>query len=202
MFIIYAIKIYTMLLKILWNIPDKRRAEWKMYDLKYVLFFSILAILSWATSYRKIRTFIFTNFQLLKTHFWIKWKWAPSYSTIRNVIHSVDSVGLEQASRKYAKEIWYTIEEWIWHICLDWKTVKGSYDNMEDQKAIQVFSAFLAREKIILASKEICWEKTNEIPIARKLIEELWIENAIFTADAMHCQKETVETVKKNDEIC
>ncbi len=39
-------------------IPDHRRAQGRRYRLEHVLLFSILAILSDATSYRKIQRFI------------------------------------------------------------------------------------------------------------------------------------------------
>lgn len=40
--------------------------------------------------------------------------------------------------------------------------------------------------------------KSNEIPAVRELIEMLNIEGMVVTADAMHCQKETAETIIKN----
>ena len=40
--------------------------------------------------------------------------------------------------------------------------------------------------------------KSNEIPAVKELIEMLNIEGMVVTADAMHCQKETAETIIKN----
>lgn len=40
--------------------------------------------------------------------------------------------------------------------------------------------------------------KSNEIPAVRELIEMLNVEGMVVTADAMHCQKETAETIIKN----
>ena len=40
--------------------------------------------------------------------------------------------------------------------------------------------------------------KSNEIPAVRELIEMLNIEGIVITADAMHCQKETAETIIEN----
>lgn len=39
-------------------IPDHRRAQGRLYGLEHLLLFSILVILSAATSYRKIQRFI------------------------------------------------------------------------------------------------------------------------------------------------
>jgi predicted transposase YbfD/YdcC len=42
--------------------------------------------------------------------------------------------------------------------------------------------------QIILAHEEIAI-KTNEIPTAQTLMEELGLSGYIFTFDALHCQK-------------
>ena len=41
-------------------------------------------------------------------------------------------------------------------------------------------------------------KKTNEIPAVKELIEMLDVKGSIITADAMHCQKETAETIVNN----
>ena len=41
-------------------------------------------------------------------------------------------------------------------------------------------------------------EKTNEIPIMRELLDMIDVSGKIITADAMHCQKETVEKIIDN----
>ncbi|WP_370655827.1 transposase family protein, partial [Paracraurococcus lichenis] len=49
---------FAPLLGLLEEVPDHRRAEGKVYQLAYVLLFSILAIVSGGNSYRSIVTFI------------------------------------------------------------------------------------------------------------------------------------------------
>ena len=44
----------------------------------------------------------------------------------------------------------------------------------------------------IIPGHEEAEEKSNEIPAARKLIEELGLSDRIFTFDALHCQKKTL----------
>ena len=43
-------------------------------------------------------------------------------------------------------------------------------------------------------------EKTNEIPIAERLIQILKIKGVIITADAMLCQKEIVKKIAKDND--
>jgi hypothetical protein len=179
------------MLKTIFNeLPDHRRAQGRMYDLPNFLFFVILAIISGADSYRSVATFIEIKFKILKKRFRLHWNQPPNYSTIRNVIQGLDKAELEKVFRKYATEITTLKNSNQTNvIALDGKTLKGSFDNFKDQSAIQIFSAFLQEKDIILAHEEFDGHKTNEIPIAQKLIKDLNLKNCIFTADAMHCQK-------------
>ena len=178
-----------MLLQLFESIPDKRRGQGRMYKLEHVLFFSVLAVLSWAVSYRKIHTFIKEHFKFFSKKFNLKWKKTPSYSWIRKIIQWVDPIELEKAFREYSEYL-ADLKEWDYKfINLDGKTLRWSFDHFEDKKAVQVFSAFLTGKNIILAHEEIEWQKTNEIPVSQDLINNLGLVNCIFTSDAMHCQK-------------
>lgn len=177
-----------MLSTFLQKLPDKRRRQGQMYDMGHLLLFSVLAILSGAGSYRKIHTFIKSKMKILKKTFKLKWKKAPAYSTIRRVIQAVDSDELEKAFRLHSGTLAKKPENELMCISMDGKAVRGSFDHFEDQKAVQVLSAFLLKEDIILAHAEI-EEKTNEIPVVQKLIKELGLKDCLFVTDALHCQK-------------
>jgi hypothetical protein len=73
-------------------------------------------------------------------------------------------------------------------IALDGKTLRGSFDHLNDQKAAQAMMAFASPSAIVLAHTEIA-EKSNEIPAAEQMIGELGLSGILFTADALHCQK-------------
>jgi predicted transposase YbfD/YdcC len=71
----------------------------------------------------------------------------------------------------------------------------GSFDHFKDQSAIQFLSIFCRNSSLIIAHEEIAC-KTNEIPVAQKLITELDIEHAVYTCDALSCQIKTLDVVK------
>lgn len=177
-----------MLYEILKEIPDHRRLQGRQFWLAEILFFSIIAITSWADSYRKISLFIKTHFHSLKIKYNLFWKKIPWYCTIRKIIQKTNKEELEKIFRKYSEKISNLKEYWDKKvISLDGKVIKWSFDNFKDQKAIQMFS-WLLNFEIILAHEEI-EEKTNEIPVAQKFFKELWLKDTIFTLDALHCQK-------------
>ena len=179
-----------MLLNHLSKIADHRRSEGRRYSLNYILLFSVLAILSGATSYRKIQRFIAAHRVRLNELFSLKWKRVPAHTTVRSILQGVNANELEEAFRGYSKALLETkpTSDALTAVAIDGKTLRGSFDHFNDQKAAQILSAFCHNEKLILAQLPIS-SKTNEIPIARQLIEELGLGQYIYTLDAHHCQK-------------
>ncbi|MEA2007889.1 MAG: ISAs1 family transposase [Chloroflexota bacterium] len=176
-----------MLESYLFQIADHRRGQGRCYELGHILLFSILAILSGATSYRKIHTFIEVHYDELDDIFNLNWRRMPAYTTIRNIIKNTSGSELERVFRAYNKKSDVKKGEKKFIAC-DGKVLRGSFDHFNDQKAIQIFSVFLNESRVILAHEEIA-EKTNEIPTAQVLMEELGLSGYIFTFDALHCQK-------------
>lgn len=164
------------------EIPDKRRSQGKMYELKYVLFFTVLAMISDAKGYRDIHRFMIVHFKLLKKMFKLEWKKPPCNNGIISILESVDTNELEKCLRERVGNIKGKF------IAVDGKALKGSIDNATNGKVKQLLKMFSVEESLVLAHEGID-EKTNEIPVFQKLVEELGLEGKIFTMDAMHCQK-------------
>jgi hypothetical protein len=75
-------------------------------------------------------------------------------------------------------------------IALDGKTLRGSFDRFQDQKALQILSALTTDRTLILGHILIDGaDKSHELPAARQLIEELGLSGQLFTLDVLHCQK-------------
>jgi len=176
-----------MLQSFLFEIKDHRRPQGRRYKQGHILLFSIFAILSGATSYRKVQAFIVGRYDVLNEVFGLNWKRMPAYTTIRDIIQGTSPEGLEEAFRKHGQTLEDPSQEKRFVNC-DGKVLKGSFDHFEDQKAIQILSAFLSDSNIILAHEEI-EAKTNEIPTAQYLMEQLGLTGCVFTFDALHCQK-------------
>jgi hypothetical protein len=171
-----------MLKSFLAEIKDNRRKEGKRYKPGDILLFSIFAIPGGAVSYRKIHTFIKGHYEFLNEKFGLKWKRIPAYTAIRNIIISLSIADSEECFRKYSLKLSGFPEEKSGKIFIacDGKTLRGSFDNFKDKKAIQILSAFLPESGIIPAHCEV-EEKTNEIPVAQNLIKELGLGNCIFS---------------------
>lgn len=168
-----------------------------------------MAILSDADSYRKIHLFIDAHREKLNECFGLDWKKPPAYTTVRNIILNTSGSELERIFREHGGSLTEEEPDGEFVHC-DGKTLRGSFDNMNGINQLQVLSAFTGECGIILGHEEI-EEKSNEIPAAQKLIEELGLSGRIFTFDALHCQEKTLRAavgtgndmivqVKKNQE--
>ena len=188
---------FSRLLTALREVRDPRRAQGTRYPLSYLLLFTVLALLSGARSYRGIITFLEQRRELLNDTFDVDLKRAPAVNTLRNILQSLETEDLEAVFRRHAKALLEAQtpgretpeqEDEMPAIALDGKTLRGSFDHLNDQKAAQVLTAFASQPAIVLAHSQID-VKSNEIPAAQQMISELGLTGVVFTADALHCQK-------------
>ena len=128
-----------MLINCLKDIKDHRRKKSSIYQLDHVLFCSILAILSGATSYRKIHTYIKEKYDLLSKQLGLSWPRIPAYTTIRDIIHKTEPSLLEQAFRSHSQSLKKANKKKS-YIAVDGKVLRGTFDHFIDQKAIELFS--------------------------------------------------------------
>ena len=184
-----------MLQSFLAQIEDQRRRQGRRYQLKHILLFSIFAILSGATSYRKIHAFIRVHYEILDELFDLHWKRRPAYTTIRAIIQGTSAAEIEERFREYRADLAASASPCRF-VAFDGKVLRGSFDHFKDQQAVQILSAFLTDSCLILAHEEIA-EKTNEIPTVQALIAKLGLAGYVFTFDALNCQKKTLEAAKE-----
>jgi hypothetical protein len=170
-------------------IPDHRRPQGRLYGLEHLLLFSILAILSDATSYRKIQRFIEARLSQLNALCGLHWKRAPAHTAIRYALQGVDPAAVEVAFRGHAAVL-DGPRDGLAGIALDGKTLRGSFDRFQDQKARQVLSALTTDRTLILGHVWIgAAGKSHEIPAAQQLINALGQSGRLFTLEALPCQK-------------
>ena len=178
---------FAGLLTALGQIPDPRRRQGQRYRLAFLLLFSVLAVLAGATSYRRIRLFIGVHRERLNATFGARFRRAPAVNTLRALLHALDPAEIEAAFRRHAEHLGDAARPGRRVIALDGKTLRGSFDHLDDQAAAQVLSAFASEAALILAHQEIT--AGDEIAAAQALIERLGLSGVLFTADALHCQK-------------
>jgi len=178
---------FAGLLAALDRIPDPRRRQGRRYGLAHLLLFSVLAVLAGATSYRRIRLFIGVHRERLDATFGARFRRAPAVNTLRALPHALDPAELEAAFRRHAEQLGDATAPGRRVVALDGKTLRGSFDHLDDRAAAQVLSAFAGEAALILAHQEIA--EGDEVAAAQALIARLGLSGVLFTADALHCQK-------------
>jgi hypothetical protein len=176
---------FAGLLAALEAIPDPRRRQGRRYPLAPLLLFSVLAVLAGATSYRGILTFIGVHRERLNAVFGARFRRAPAVNTLRGLFLALEPAELEAALREHARALAARAPApGPRVIALDGKTLRRSFDHLNDEAAAHVLSAFAGEAALILAHQE-----TAEVAAAQALIERLGLSGVLFTADALHCQK-------------
>src|SRR3954447_94316 len=179
---------FAGLLAALEQIPDPRRRQGQRYSLAPLLLFAVLAVLAGATSYRRIRLFIGVHRERLNATFGARFRRAPAVNTLRALLHALHPAELEAAFRRHAEQLGGAAAPSAQRvIALDGKTLRGSFDHLDDRAAAQVLSAFAGEAALILAHQEVV--EGDEVAAAQALIGRLGLRGVLFTADALHCQK-------------
>lgn len=180
-------------------VADPRRKQGQRYELAPVLLLTVLATLSNASSYRMIEEYIKSHLDIFKKQFELKWKRAPDYSQIRNIITALSTQEMEKVLRIYSKEIGNEKKaergELRVYIGIDGKTLRGSMDRFKHKTPLHQLGAFDLEGNIILGHIDVS-EKSNEIPAVQQLFKELKLQGCVFTLDAMHCQKKRLKSSK------
>jgi len=181
---------FAALLAALAEVPDPRRAQGQRYSMRHLLLFSVLATLAGATSYQKIIAFIALQRGRLNAVFGACFRRAPALNTLRHLFLALGRDDLEAAFRRHAHDLSTRgTPEALRTVALDGKTLRGSFDHLTDRKAVHVLSAFASDAALILAHQELAGAP-DEIAAVPKLMAELGLTGVLFTADALHCQRD------------
>jgi DDE_Tnp_1-associated len=184
---------FAGLLAALEGIPDPRRRQGRRYPLAHLLLFPVLAVLAGATSYRGIRVFIGVHRERLDATSGARFRRAPAVSTLRGLFQALEPADLEAAFREHARTLaGKTPASGPPLVALDGKTLRRSFDHLNDGAAAHVLGAFACDAALILAHQEVR-AVPEAVPAAQALIGALGgalgVRGALLTADALHCQK-------------
>lgn len=177
-------------------VPDTRR-QWGhlRHRLSDILVIGFCAIICGAQTYHDIELFGQA-----------KEIWLSNYLSLQNGIPSADTFEriFEMVDPKMiAKQMrWILQSEEVAGkiIAFDGKTMRGSAKG--ERHSFHTLSAFLVDDQTVIG-EVMCDEKSNEIIAIPELLEELNVEGAIITIDAMGTQTKIAKTIiEKKAEYC
>ena len=190
----HILKRFIRLLK---EIEDVRVEGMIDYPLEEIIVITFLAVLGNASSWNEVTAFGKAKEKWLRKFLKLK-NGIPSHDTFERVFSLINSRELEAVTVAFVSEnmdklrrVMKTGNGQKRLICVDGKEAKGTgrkYGTKEEIRNLQTLHVYDASYGICLYS-EIINKKTNEIPVAQRILETMELKDAIVTFDALNTQK-------------
>ena len=175
------------------TLKDKRRGQAQQHKIDVVLMITIMATMSGYQGYRAIGDFAKRYKKQIVKYLELEKDRVPAYATVRRVVQEVDHKEFGNIFTKWMKHYMKkSNSQWI---AVDGKAIKGTKQKEEDKKLAHLVSFFASDSKEILIARKTA-DKSNEIPLVQKMMEEFPLKDMIITLDALHCQTKTLKAIK------
>ena len=185
------------------DVADFRQKAKISYELKDILMMAFITILERGKqSFTFISTYVSVNKRRFQKMGILKGDAIPSHDTFRRIFSLLDSSSFQKATIDSLYDFLKQFEEnkGLSLRGLDGKYVNSSGRSKECDHCIpnsDVINIYELQSSTCICSIPV-GEKTNEIPEAQKLLEQMDLKNCIITADALHCQALTTSIIRKN----
>jgi predicted transposase YbfD/YdcC len=185
-------------LKYFRDLPDPRQAGKVVYPLDEIVLLCLLAVLAGAETFTDIARFGTKKLDLLR-RFRPFHDGTPAHDHLGDIFATLNAEKFQECFVAWVSAQSGAAADVI---AIDGKTLRRSGDKKGAKAAIQMVSAFAARQRLVLGQVKVA-ESSNEIVAIPKLLEMMAIEGAIVTIDAIGCQRDIARTIidKKADYV-
>jgi len=180
------------------DLKDPRQQGKVTYPLDEILLLCLFAVLAGAECFTEIALFGVKKRDFLRRFRPFK-DGTPDHGHLGDILAVLDA---EQFQRCFAAWVAATTGMPEGVVAIDGKTVRRSAQKRNGKAGIHMVSAFAAGRRLVLGQVKVA-EKSNEIIAIPKLLDQLAIEGAIVTIDAMGCQRDIAQKIidKKADYV-
>lgn len=172
-------------------IEDKREPYTTKHSLIDILKLVMISVLCGMDELDKMIDYGKNKKEFLNKEFDIKT--IPSKATLTRIFVMIDPKWLGLSIVGIIQSL---IKEKHTQIMIDGKAIKSTDAIKTIEKMMNIVTAYTDTGVSLL--QKTVENKTNEIPAVKELIEMLDVKGIVVTADAMHCQKETAQTIVNN----
>lgn len=171
------------------EVPDPRRLQGQRHELSHILLIALMSIMSGYIGYRAIGDFMRRNKEDLLLVLRPKRGSLPSFDVIRSVLIAIDFAKLNDVFERWASQ-YVEIGEKEW-LSMDGKAIGGTVSGGStlNQRFISLVSLYCSKKQLVIGKALVDNSKESEIPAVCQLIAALDLQGAVFTLDALHCQK-------------
>jgi predicted transposase YbfD/YdcC len=163
----------------------------KRHKLLDIVVIAICAVICGADSWEDIELFGQSKEEWLKGFLGLP-HGIPSHDTFRRVFAVLDTEQFQICFVEWIQAVDRLTEGQI--VAADGKTLRRSHNRSEGKKALQMVSAWASTNSVVLGQRKVD-DESNEITAVPELLDTLEIAGCIVTLDAIHCQRETAETI-------
>ncbi|QXD15530.1 ISAs1 family transposase [Rhodocaloribacter litoris] len=173
------------------DLEDPRWDRFKLHPFNDILFITICAAICGADGWKDIEAFAHAKEDWLRGYLELP-HGLPSDDTFRRVISRINPEAFETCFRHWvASVVEGTTGELI---CIDGKTLRGSYDAQDEKAALCMVSAWASANGLIMAQERVD-QKSNEITAIPALLSALELSGCLVTIDAMGTQREIARQI-------
>jgi len=165
------------------NVPDPRKECNQTYKLEHIFFIILSAMLAGANSINQIAIFAKVKTQWIKRL--ISIDTIPSYGIFWWTLVRIKPKFLRQLLVAWLEAIPEGLRDQV--LAIDGKCLRGTHESATLNPTLHLVSLFAVEKGIILAQQPV-ENKSNEITAIPKVLEQIDIQGAIITSDAMGCQ--------------
>jgi hypothetical protein len=173
------------------SINDFRMVNKCSHKLSDILFIGLLSYLSSGEDYEDMVLFGKTHQVFLKEYIPLP-NGIPSHDTFRRVFSILEPDVLRVCLNEYGKDVVGLLSEK--QICFDGKKLKGVSPTSRGNRGLYILNSWVAENRICIGQKRVD-DKSNEIAALPVLIEQLDINDAVVSIDAIGCQREIADQI-------
>src|SRR6266850_1691398 len=177
------------------SVPDPRDINAR-HDLRDMLFIALAAMLCGAESCVEMAEFGGEKEALLRTILELK-HGIPSHDTFSRVLRVLDPVALENAFTRFMEAFRQAFGSGAGRsvLAVDGKSLKCAYEKGRAHMPPMMVSVWGTQMRMTFAQTQA--GEGGEAEAAIALLQRLSLKDCVVTADAIHCDRRTVETVKQ-----
>lgn len=177
------------------KIEDYRHPKGKRHQLLPSLIIMIMAMTCGYTGLRAMARFAQIYRDLLKEYLPLPRGKAPSCPTLQRLSKGIDFTQVIHCFNE-----WMSQDLTAERIAIDGKSITSTVSSSQetDQSFVSLVSFFSQHRQLILQVGAFENHQTSEISVVQELLNQFEITKAVFTLDALHCQKKTVQAIIKS----
>lgn len=191
-------------------VEDYRNDSYITYPLSYIIFMVMCGIICGCKDLEEMVEILENKIEIIQKY--IEIERIPCLATFSNILSVVNVAQLELCVMAICRNVINSslvvgeniekLEIEIKEISIDGKAIRSTNNFGEPEKALQIVTAYDVNNKMPVAQTEIK-DKTNEIIAGREILKMFELKNTVVTADAIHCQKETIKMIaeRKGDYV-